>query len=197
MEQTDRLLCAPTRPADAPPEYRKFPPELQRYLTLRDAAIMELLYTSGMRVSELTNLSRRDTDLAAGVARVRGKGDKERLCMIGKPALRSLHAADQAAAQCWALSNDAPLFFNYTGGRMTPRSVQRIFKTWLRRVGLPATFSPHKLRHAFATHLLDAGADLRSVQELLGHAHLGTTQIYTHVSIQRLRKTYADAHPRK
>ena len=181
---------------DAPPEYRKSPPELQRYLTLRDAAMMELLYTSGMRVSELTNLSRRDTDLDAGVARVRGKGDKERLCMIGKPALRAILAADQAAAQLWTLSHDAPLFFNHTGARLTPRSVQRIFKTWLRRAGLPATLSPHKLRHAFATHLLDAGADLRSVQELLGHAHLATTQIYTHLSIQRLRKTYTDAHPR-
>ncbi len=196
QEQADQLLRAPVQPSGLAPEYRRSPPEMRHYLTLRDAAIMELLYTSGMRIGELTALSRRDLDPTAGVARVRGKGDKERLCMIGKPALRALHAADEAAAPFWSLTPDAPLFRNYNGQRLTARSVQRVMKTWLIRAGLPATLSPHKLRHAFATHLLDAGADLRSVQELLGHAHLSTTQIYTHLSIQRLRKTYTDAHPR-
>jgi len=196
QEQTDALLLAPTHVPDDAPEYRRSPPEVQRYLTLRDAAIMELLYTSGMRVGELTGLTRREVDVSAGVARVRGKGGRERLCMIGKPALKALRAADEAASQLWPLEKSSPLFFNYNGGPITPRSVQRIFKTWLRRAGLPATFSPHKLRHAFATHLLDAGADLRSVQTLLGHASLSTTQIYTHVSVERMKRVYDEAHPR-
>ena len=201
LAQAKHLLNAPEKIArnkdgDEPGEYRRSPPEVQRYLTLRDAAIMELLYSSGMRVGELAALSRRDIDLQSGTARVLGKGGRERLCLIGKPALEALHAADRAAAQLWKLSDASPLFLNYTGGRITPRSVQRAFKIWLRRAGLPAGLSPHKLRHAFATHMLDAGADLRGVQELLGHAHLSTTQIYTHLSVQRLKKTYAKSHPR-
>ena len=202
LAQAKHLLNAPekiNRKKDGdgePGEYRKSPLGVRRYLLLRDAAIMELLYSSGMRVGELAALSRCDLDLHSGTARVRGKGNRERLCLIGKPALKALLDAGRAAAQLWTLSDASPLFFNYSGGRITPRSVQRALKIWLRRAGLPASLSPHKLRHAFATHMLDAGADLRGVQELLGHAHLSTTQIYTHLSVQRLKKTYAMAHPR-
>ena len=201
LKQTGKLLDAPEQESrktdDAEStEYRRSTPEIRNYLMLRDAAIMELLYSSGMRVGELTSLSRCDTDLHEGTARVRGKGNKERLCLIGKPARAAIENANAAADAIWETADDSPLFLNYAGGRVTPRSVQRVFKIWLRRAGLPAALSPHKLRHAFATHLLDAGADLRGVQELLGHANLSSTQIYTHLSIQRLKKTYAKSHPR-
>ncbi len=167
------------------------------YAALRDTAILEILYSAGLRISELTGLTEERLDLLAGVIKVRGKGKKERLCPLGRPAVSALEAALAArAGLAGCRPGDAPLFVGRTGGRLTPRSIERLFKRCLARAGLDPALSPHALRHSFATHLLDAGADLRSVQELLGHASLSTTQIYTHVTVERLKQVYAEAHPR-
>jgi len=168
------------------------------YAALRDAAIFELLYSTGARISEAAGLTRRQVDLISGVARVRGKGKKERLCALGRPALHALEKAFAVAELLWPESakDASPIFLNLHGGRLTPRSMERTMKVWLAAAGLPAEITPHKLRHSFATHLLDAGADLRSVQELLGHASLTTTQIYTQVTVERLKEIYRHAHPR-
>lgn len=166
------------------------------YLRLRNAAILETLYSTGGRVSEIAGLRQRDVDLLSGVVLVRGKGKKERLCPIGGPATRALRQMLAAGTALWSDGREAPVFRNRRGGRITSRSIERMMKQVLAGAGLHNRFSPHALRHSFATHLLDAGADLRSVQELLGHASLSTTQIYTHVSVERLKKVYNDAHPR-
>ena len=159
----------------------------------RDRALLECLYGGGLRVSELVGLDRDDLDLARGIARVRGKGAKERLCPLGRAATRALRdcLADRPRA------DDArPVFLNSRGGRLTDRSVRRIISTAAVAAGVDERTSPHTLRHSFATHLLDRGADLREVQELLGHKNIATTQIYTHVSLERLRRVYEMAHPR-
>ena len=168
------------------------------YAALRDAAIFELLYSTGARISEAAGLTRRQVDLLGGVARVRGKGKKERLCALGRPALYALEKAFTVAELIWpeAAKESSPVFLNLQGGALTPRSMERTMKVWLAAAGLPTELTPHKLRHSFATHLLDAGADLRSVQELLGHASLTTTQIYTQVTVERLKAIYRQAHPR-
>ena len=168
------------------------------YASLRDAAILELLYSTGARISEAAGLTRRHVDLLAGVARVRGKGKKERLCALGRPAVHALEKALEVSELLWPASakDTSPIFLNLHGGPLTTRSMERNMKTWLAAAGLPRALTPHKLRHSFATHLLDAGADLRSVQELLGHASLTTTQIYTQVSVERLKEIYRHAHPR-
>ncbi|MBU4199537.1 MAG: tyrosine recombinase XerC [Verrucomicrobia bacterium] len=170
------------------------------YAMARDTAIMEVLYSSGMRISELTGLVEDNFDVLSGVIKVRGKGKKERLCPIGGPAIKALGAALAKRSEVMPLfrknTGRPPAFVGHTGGRLTPRSVERLMKRYLIRAGLNPNISPHALRHSFATHLLDAGADLRSVQELLGHSSLSTTQIYTHVTIERLKKVYEDTHPR-
>jgi integrase/recombinase XerC len=168
----------------------------RRYAGLRDAAILELLYSTGMRIGECEGLWVRDVDLLGGLARVRGKGKKERLCPLGRPACRALRAAQEARTLVPGLAEHGPLFVNRAGAPLTARSIQRMLKACLAEAGLPPGLSPHALRHSFATHLMDAGADLRSVQELLGHASLSTTQIYTHVSIEQIRAAYEKAHPR-
>lgn len=164
----------------------------------RDIAILEMLYSTGMRVSELCGLTEGRLDLDGGVAKVLGKGKKERLCPIGRPAVEAMLVA-LAERDRWLGAGGGgkarPLFVNRAGGALTTRSVERMMKKYLRDAGLDDRATPHTLRHSFATHLLDAGADLRSVQELLGHANLGTTQIYTHVSIERLKEEYRRAHP--
>ena len=160
----------------------------------RDSLALELLYGGGLRVSELSGLKHRQVDRASGVARVTGKGGKERLCPLGPVALRCL-AAFVDRFQLSA-DPDAPVVPDRRGRAMTPRAVQRMLKPHLARAGLPLDMTPHKLRHSYATHLLDNGADLRAVQELLGHANLSTTQIYTHVSIARLKEAHEKAHPR-
>jgi len=164
---------------------------------VRDAAILEVIYSGGLRISEATGLNLASIDLIGGVMLVRGKGKKERICALGGPAERALRQY-LALRKNWTSDNrrDAVLFVNQDGGRMTPRSFQRNFKLYLEAAGLPSDMTPHKLRHSFATHLLDAGADLRSVQELLGHANLSTTQIYTHISSERMKAVYRKAHPR-
>ena len=168
------------------------------FLALRDHAILEVLYSGGLRISEAMGLDREDIDFAGGVFRVRGKGKKERLCMLGRPAIRALQAylARRAASGLGEADASGALFVNIRGGRLNPRSVQRAFETYVAFAGLPAEVTPHKLRHSFATHLLAAGADLRTVQEMLGHANLATTQIYTHLEVGRLIEVYAQAHPR-
>lgn len=167
-------------------------------LGLRDRAILETLYSAGLRVGELTGLTLADVDLAEGLATVRGKGRRERLAMLGPPAIEALNAwlPERAALGGPRAEHQPALFLNRGGTRLSARSVGRMLAKHLARAGLDPRTSPHTLRHSFATHLLDAGADIRGVQELLGHRSLGTTQIYTHVSTQRLRDSYHKAHPR-
>jgi integrase/recombinase XerC len=161
------------------------------WMPLRDIAIMELFYSSGLRLSELAALDVADVDLYTESVRVFGKGRKERVCPVGLPALEAI-SRYRAAANVHA----GPLFINKARRQISPRSIWLILKRYLRHTSIPIAISPHKLRHSFATHMLDRGADLRSVQALLGHASLSTTQIYTHVTVERLKKAYAAAHPR-
>jgi integrase/recombinase XerC len=162
-------------------------------LALRDRAILELLYSSGLRVSELTGLNVGGLDLRENLVRVLGKGRKERIVPVGRKAHEALSAYLEARG---TLGDDQPLFVNHRGGRLTPRSVQRHLKVRLLKAGVLKDISPHALRHSFATHLLDGGADLRAIQELLGHASLSTTQRYTQVSVDQLMAVYDRAHPR-
>ncbi len=163
----------------------------------RDKAILEMLYSSGLRVSELAGLNHDDLDFFQGLVRVRGKGKKERIVPVGQTALNVLRAyLDMKAPREAANAIKKPLFISRIGSRLTDRSVRRMILKYVKRTGLGKEISPHTFRHSFATHMLDRGADLRSVQELLGHANLSTTQIYTHVTTQRLKDAYAAAHPR-
>lgn len=179
---------------------KKDPGDLDHYAAARDTAILEVLYSSGLRLSELTTLREDRVDLFSGMVRVLGKGKKERLCPLGGPAVSALHEALEAReaylASLGRFASPKVLFLNKDGDAISHRSIQRMMKQMLEVAGLNPEFSPHDLRHSFATHLLDAGADLRSVQELLGHSSLSTTQIYTHVSIERMKEVYRKAHPR-
>jgi len=158
----------------------------------RDKAILETLYSAGLRIHELVQLNDDNVDVLGEVVLVRGKGKKERLAALGGPAIEAL----QRYLELRARNTRGPLFVNKFRDRLTARSIQRMLKKYLIAVGLDPSLTPHKLRHSFATHMLDAGADLRSVQELLGHANLSTTQIYTHITPERLKKVYEKAHPR-
>jgi integrase/recombinase XerC len=166
----------------------------------RDRAILETLYSCGIRVSELVGLSDGDVDFSLGILRVYGKGRKERIVPIGEKALAALREylpqRDRVLARLDRPASRVPLFINPRGGRLTSRSVARILEKHILRCGLLRKVSPHALRHSFATHLLDAGADLRSIQELLGHVSLSTTQRYTHVSVDKLMEVYDRTHPR-
>jgi integrase/recombinase XerC len=167
-------------------------------LAVRDRAILETLYSAGLRVSELTGLDVDDVDLESGLATVRGKGKKERLALLGTKALGALKnwlRLREATLSAKGKSASA-VFLNKNGTRLTTRSVGRLLEKYLALAGLDARASPHSLRHSFATHLLDRGADIRSVQELLGHKSLANTQIYTHVTTQRMQESYQKAHPR-
>ncbi len=157
----------------------------------RDSAIIELFYSTGMRLSELAGLDVGDLDVISETARVTGKGARERVCPVGGPALEAVQRYRREAGV-----HSGPLFINKSRRRLSARAIWAMIKTRLVEAGLPANLSPHKIRHSFATHLLDAGADLRSVQTLLGHASLSTTQIYTHVTTERLKRAYDAAHPR-
>jgi site-specific recombinase XerD len=181
--QIDELLAAPLRV----PKQHAAP----KWMPLRDAAIMELFYSSGLRLSELAGLEVSDLDPYTESVRVFGKGAKERVCPVGWPAVEAIskYRAD-------ANVHSGKLFINKSRRPMSARSIWLILKRYLRHTSIPISISPHKLRHSFATHLLDRGADLRSVQTLLGHASLSTTQIYTHVTVERLKKAYQSAHPR-
>lgn len=172
----------------------------REYAAARDAAILEVLYSTGMRISELTGLKESHLDLLGGAVKVLGKGKKERMCLLGGPASRALRRSlDLRDRYCLALGKKGGagvLFLNKRGGRLTPRSIERTMKQYLQAAGLDPNLSPHTLRHSFATHMLNAGADLRSVQEMLGHSSLSTTQIYTYVSVERLKEVYDQTHPR-
>jgi integrase/recombinase XerC len=196
------LSADPSRTLRTPKHRRPLPAQLgesdvDRLIaaarTPRDRAILETLYGGGLRVGELVGLDGDDLDLRSGVARVRGKGRKERLCPLGDAAVAALrgHLEERPGG-----GDPRPVFRNRRGGRLTARSVHRLLRECALRAGLPPGVKPHTLRHSFATHLLDRGADLREVQELLGHRNIATTQIYTHVSLQRLKKVYERAHPR-
>lgn len=168
--------------------------KLGEFEAFRDTLILELLYGGGMRVSELCGLNHGQIDFDQGVARVLGKGHKERLCPLGPVATRCL---GQFIDRFNLLAElEMPVVCLRNGHRMDPRQIQKLLKVHLAAAGLPLDMTPHKLRHSFATHMLDNGADLRTVQELLGHANLSTTQIYTHVSIARLKEAHKQAHPR-
>lgn len=160
---------------------------------LRDRAVLELFYSTGMRLSELTGLAWKDVDLREGLVRVLGKRRKERLLPLGGPAQNALQAY---LRQCGPVRPEEKIFRNARGGVLSARGVERVVEKYLRKIQAPGGLSPHSLRHSFATHLLDNGADLRSVQELLGHADLSTTQIYTHVTAEKLKAAYRKAHPR-
>ncbi|MEE8412729.1 MAG: tyrosine recombinase XerC [Acidobacteriota bacterium] len=165
--------------------------------SVRDRAILELLYAAGLRVSELVGLDLRDIDLTGGIVRALGKGNKERLVPFGSHAQKALRTWLTASAPLRERGgDDDALFLNLRGGRLTDRSVRRILNIRLREAAIHAKLSPHDLRHTFATHMLGSGADLRAIQELLGHASLSTTQRYTHVSADALMKVYDKAHPR-
>jgi integrase/recombinase XerC len=190
VEQVEKLLAAPD---DA------------QTLGARDRAILETLYSTGIRVSELVDLDRADLDEIGEALTIRGKGKKERIVPLGSHALRAIRhylatldadARFAAVSQAHEAGQDTPLFLNKTASRLSSRSVRRKLDKYLLEAGLDPDISPHTLRHSFATHLLDNGADLRSVQELLGHQSLSTTQIYTHLSTQRMRDAYDQAHPR-
>jgi site-specific recombinase XerD len=181
--QVNDLLTAPLRIGKA----RSAP----TWMPERDVAIMEVFYSSGLRLAELASLNVNDLDLYTEAVRVLGKGRKERVCPVGAPALQAV-SRYRAAANV----HRGPLFLNKARRRISPRSIWLVLKRYLRHTSIPIAVSPHKLRHSFATHLLDNGADLRSVQALLGHASLSTTQIYTHVTTERLKKAYSEAHPR-
>lgn len=168
-------------------------PDLATPLGLRDRAFLELLYGAGLRIGELVGIDVDDVELRARLVKVRGKGSKERIVPFGskaEEAVRAWMAARQAAPEQHAL------FINYRGDRITARSVRRLFERYVRAAALRAGVSPHTLRHSFATHLLNAGADLRGIQELLGHASLSTTQKYTHLNDWQLIEVYRKAHPR-
>jgi integrase/recombinase XerC len=188
IDQVERLLSAPGD---------------NEVLGRRDRAMLETLYSTGIRVSELVGLHVTDLDLAGEALRVRGKGKKERIVPLGSHAiaainryLEMLRADAKFGPAARDGSSTLPLFVNKHGGRLSSRSVRRKLDKYLKQVGLDPSISPHTLRHSFATHLLDNGADLRSVQELLGHQSLSTTQVYTHLTTQRMQDAYNKAHPR-
>jgi integrase/recombinase XerC len=172
--------------------------KLKSALDIRDRAILEVFYSTGIRVSELVGLNWSDVDFELGIVRVLGKGSKERIVPIGKMALEALRDYSVEVRKKWNLpcKGENPVFLNNRGGRITTRSVARLVGKHLKEVGIPVKVSPHGLRHTFATHLLNSGADLRVIQEMLGHASLSTTQRYTHLNLDQLTAVYDKAHPR-
>jgi integrase/recombinase XerC len=180
-EELDRLLNAPRG---------------KTWSAHRDRAMLETLYSAGLRVGELVAIDDADVNWTDGLVRVRGKGKRERLAPLGSFAVRALEGYVAQRARQFPQPKVPALFLNKSGGRLTTRSVARMLEKYLQETGLDARTSPHTLRHSFATHLLDRGADIRSVQELLGHKSLMTTQIYTHVSTANLKAVYEKAHPR-
>jgi len=194
-QQMKDLLVAPMKPLEQTKEKGRGRP-VSAAICFRDVAVLETIYSCGLRVSELCGLRAEDVDWSEQLVRVRGKGKKERLVPIGEPALKAIR-------EYWSLlpqqpSGQSPVFLSekVKPTPIAPYVLQVRLKKHLATAGLDPALTPHKLRHSYATHLLDAGADLRSVQELLGHAHLVTTQVYTHLTTERLKKAYDAAHPR-
>ncbi len=195
-EATLRAAAA-ERAEAAPPADATEPTEAEAAVALRDSAVLELLYATGIRVSELCGLDAGHLDQGRRTVRVRGKGDKERTVPVGVPALRAVTRWVDAGRPALATAaSGKALFLGVRGGRLDPRAARRIVHERLREAGTTRDAGPHGIRHSTATHLLEGGADLRSVQEILGHSSPATTQIYTHVSIERLKSSYRQAHPR-
>ncbi len=208
LQAAGHLSNDPTEVLEAPFRRKKLPKALSRLQALelldqedsgrhpmRDRALLELTYSAGIRVSELVGVNISDIDFKNQSLLVRGKGSKERIVLFGRTAKSSIQ--DYIQQERIPAVSDNALFTNAKGARLTTRMVQYVVKKWCVRVGLPPETSPHTLRHSFATHMLDGGADLKSVQQLLGHESLATTEIYTHVSMERLRTTVDSAHPRR
>ncbi len=218
LHRTDVVDANPARSVGSPKIERYLPGYLDRrqietlfsaagtraaggkYGDVRNLAILELFYSAGLRLSELRGINRADLDLLAGTVKVRGKGRKERIVPVGRhaqKALRDYESARDALCRDAGLAADrTAVFLSVRGKRMGVKSIQKAVTGWLSMVDEGAGLSTHSLRHTFATHLLDAGADLRAVQELLGHASIATTQIYTHTSVERLKQVYRNSHPR-
>lgn len=201
------LTTDPAESLEAPFRRRPLPKTLNQHQTealldltaetktpLRDRALLELAYSAGLRASELVGLDKGDIEWGEQCVKVTGKGNKERLCLFGETCLKALQ--DYVRSERTPPTTGDALFTNNQGRRLTSRTLQNVIKRWALQAGLPPSVSPHTLRHSFATHLLDGGADLKTVQQLLGHENLATTQIYTHVSIERLRTAVGKAHPR-
>jgi integrase/recombinase XerC len=198
VEEINKLLAAPLNSFKEQKKSDKKPSPIDEYEMIRDTAVFELLYSTGCRISEVIHLIWQEIDLHNGTVIVTGKGSKQRLCIIGKAAKKALERMRESARGLWHDGGEvtSAIFLNRDGKPLCVRNVERSIKRWLAYAELPSEITPHKLRHSFATHLLDAGADLRSVQEMLGHSSPATTQIYTHVSVQRLKDEYFKAHPR-
>lgn len=190
VNDIDKFLSAPAR--------KLAEGKISEFSALRDTAIFEFLYSTGCRISEAISIKWGDIDFSRGTLIVTGKGSKERLVILGSKAIAALSRLrnNLLSSKPELTVDDAHVFLSDKFINVSARFVERRMKTYLAETGLPIDLSPHKLRHSFATHLLDAGADLRSVQEMLGHASLSTTQIYTHVSVERLKDEYIKAHPR-
>ncbi|OGS34546.1 MAG: hypothetical protein A2474_02220 [Elusimicrobia bacterium RIFOXYC2_FULL_34_12] len=166
-------------------------PDIKNILGLRDRAIFELFYSSGLRISELTGLNSEDVDFFSGVLKVTGKGSKQRLVPVGDAALDIIRKYIKSRKD-----NSSALFIDYRQQRLSARWIQKMIKKYLTKIGITKKITPHSLRHTFATHLLDAGCDIRSVQEMLGHKNIVTTQIYTHITATKMKKVYDKVHPR-
>jgi integrase/recombinase XerC len=207
LRATGKIDGDPTEMLEAPIRRRQLPKALSQHQAevvleqedvgktpLRDRAILELAYGAGLRASELAGVGLSDLDLGENSVKVIGKGNKERVALFGD----ACHAAigKYVSTERVSSSKGDPLFTNPKGGPLSTRTIQNVIKRWARAVGLPEDVSPHTLRHSFATHLLDGGADLKTVQQLLGHENLATTQVYTHVSIERLREAVEKSHPK-
>lgn len=208
LRQTGNLDHDPTESLEAPIRRKRLPKALSALQTndlldqqsagetpLRDRAMLELMYAAGLRAAEVVSLKLEDINLSTGEIRVFGKGSKERISLFGQACREAIQEYIQAERTEPSIV-PPPLFTNPKGTHLTTRTVQNIVKRWALRAGLPPETSPHTLRHSFATHLLDGGADLKTVQQLLGHESLATTQVYTHLSVERLRETVRKAHPR-
>jgi integrase/recombinase XerD len=206
-----RLIADPTADVEAPRLDQSLPrhlsvdevdqllaqPDVSTPLGLRDKAMLELLYATGMRVSELVHVGAADFDMELGIVRCLGKGSKERLIPVGKSALHAVEAYLRAGRAALAGKRNPPwLFLNRRGGVLSRVGFWKILAAYGRRAGLPAKLTPHLVRHSLATHLLERGADLRSIQLMLGHSDISTTQIYTHVLKERLKQVYQSHHPR-
>lgn len=207
LKKAGNLETDPTECLDAPLRRRPLPKALsgeqatelldqqeQGRTPLRDRALIELMYASGLRASEVVGVNLSDIDFKEASVLIRGKGNKQRMTLFGSVCAGVLR--DYIEGERTAPDAGDPLFTNAKGVRLTTRTVQKVVKRWALTAGLSPTVSPHTLRHSFATHMLDHGADLKSVQQLLGHESLATTQIYTHISIERLKSTVEKAHPR-
>jgi len=170
-------------------------PDTRTFLGSRDRAILETIYSAGLRISELVAMNLEDLDEFSEALRIRGKGKKERLAPLGSKAIQSISNYMEKRMCMFGSHQNGPLFVNKTGKRLSERSIRRKLDIHLAKAGIAIHISPHTLRHSFATHMLNAGADLRSVQELLGHQSLSTTQIYTHLTTGRLKEVYDKSHP--